>query len=116
EGHVHHGGLVHNDGVHFQRVALVVGKDQSAVMGVELGLQQAVDGGALHAAQLAQAFGRPSGGGSQGGLQPQRIEEGQYAAERGGLAGARSAGEEHHLPVGGQRHRLPLLGGVDDAL
>lgn len=48
--------------------------------------------------------------------QPQGIEQGQHSTQGGGLAGARSAGEEHHLAGGGQLHCLALLWGIGDAL
>ena len=44
------------------------------------------------------------------------VKEGQNAPERGGLAGAGAAGEEHHLLAGGGFHGLHLEGGVGDAL
>ena len=116
QGHVHHGDLVHNDRVHLQGVVLVVGESQLPRAGVEAGLQQPVDGGGVGGAQLPQALGRPAGGGGQGGVQPHGLKQGQHPPQAGGLAGARPAGEEHHLPGGGHLHRLALLGGVGDAL
>ena len=53
EGHVHHGGLIHDDGVGGEGFVLVVGKDELPGVLVELGLQQPVDGGGLGAAGLA---------------------------------------------------------------
>ena len=44
------------------------------------------------------------------------VKEGQNAPERGGLTGAGTAGEEHHLLAGGGLHGLHLEGGVGDAL
>ena len=85
-------------------------------MGVKGGLQQAVDGGCLRPAQLPQALGRPACGGGQGGVQAHGLEQGQHPSETGGLARARAAGEQHHLALGGQLHRLALLGGIGDAL
>ena len=116
EGDIHHGGLVHDHRVGLQRVAFIVGKHQPAGVGVVLGLQKAVDRGPLRAAQLPQPLGGPPRGGGQGGLQPQGIEQGQHSTQGGGLAGARSAGEEHHLAGGGQLHCLALLWGIGDAL
>ena len=116
QGHIHHGGLVHNDGVGLQGLVLVVGEDQLAGLAVKLGLQQAVDGGGFGPAGLPQALGGPARGGGQGGVQPQGVEEGQHPPQAGGLAGARPAGKEHHLPLRRQSHRLALLGGVDNAL
>ena len=75
-----------------------------------------MDGGGVGGAQLPQALGRPAGGGGQGGVQPHGLKQGQHPPQAGGLAGARPAGEEHHLPGGGHLHRLALLGGVGDAL
>ena len=93
-----------------------MGKDQLPRVLVELGLQQAVDGGRLGAAGFAEPLGRPARGGAQGGLQSQVVEEGEHPPQAGGLAGARPAGEQHHLPPGRHAHCLPLLGGVLDAL
>ena len=85
-------------------------------MGVKGGLQQAVDGGGLCAAQFPQPLGRPARGSGQGGVQAHGLEQGQHPPQTGGLARARAAGEQHHLPLGGQLHRLALLGGIGDAL
>ena len=93
-----------------------MGEHQLAGVGVEAGLQQAVDGGGLGGAQLPQTFGRPAGGSGQGGLQPHGLEQGQHAPQTGGLAGARPAGEQHHLPLGRLPYRLELLGGIGDPL
>ena len=116
QGHVHHGDLVHNDRIRLQGVVLVVGEHQLAGVGVEAGLQQAVDGGGLGGAQLPQPLGCPAGGGGQGGFQTHGLKQGQHAPQAGGLAGARPAGEQHHLPLGRLPHRLELLGGIGDPL
>ena len=78
-----------------------MGEDQLAGVVVELGLQQPVDGQRLHPAGLPQALGRTAGGGRQGGLQPQGVEESQHPPQGGGLACAGAAGEQHHLGPGG---------------
>ena len=116
QGHIHHGDLVHNDRIRLQRVVLVVGEHQLAGVGVKAGLQQAVDGRCLGGAQFPQTLGRPAGGGGQGSLQPHGLEQGQHAPQAGGLSGARSASEQHYLPLGRLAHRLKLLGCVGDPL
>ena len=116
EDHIHHGGLVHDDGIHIQGIIAVVGKDQLPRLGVKARFQQAVDGGRLGAAQLPQPLGSSSCGGSQGGLHSHGFEEGQHTLQAGGLARTGAAGEEHHLPVGRRHHCLHLLRGILDAL
>ena len=116
EGHIHHGGLVHNHRIHLQGVVLVVGKDEAPLLGVILGLQQPVDGGGLGAAGLRQALGGAAGGGGQGGAQLQMLQESKNTPEGGGLARAGPAGEEHQLPPGGGADGLLLQGGVMNAL
>ena len=44
------------------------------------------------------------------------VEKGQDAPQRGGFAGARAAGEQEHLPLGGGPNGFSLEGGVGDAL
>ena len=85
-------------------------------MEVSSTITQAVDGPGLLAAGLRHALGRPPGGGGQGGLQAQGVKQGQHPPQGGGLAGARPAGEQHHLAAGGQLHRAALLAGVHNAL
>ena len=75
-----------------------------------------MDGGGLGAAGFGKPLGRPAGGGREGGAQLQMVEQRQNAPERGGFSGARPAGEEHHLPLGGGFHRLHLQGGVGETL
>ena len=75
-----------------------------------------MNGRGLSGTQLPQTLGRPAGGGGQGSLQPHGLEQGQHAPQAGGLSGARSAGEQHHLPLGRLSHRLELLGRVGDPL
>ena len=93
-----------------------MGEHQLAGVWVKAGLQQAVNGRGLSGTQLPQTLGRPAGGGGQGSLQPHGLEQGQHAPQAGGLSGARSAGEQHHLPLGRLSHRLELLGRVGDPL
>ena len=64
--HIHHGGLVHDDGVRLQRVVLPVAEDQTPTVGVKAGLQQAVDGGCLRTAQLPPAAWPPGQWGPPG--------------------------------------------------
>ena len=116
QGHVHHGGLVHNDGIHPQGVVLVLGKGQLSGVGVHLGLQQPVDGVGILSTGLAHALGGSSRRSGQSSLQPQVVKEGQHAPQRGGLTRARTSREEHHLAACRQLHSVPLLLGVGNAL
>lgn len=68
-------------------------------------------GGGLGAAGFGKPLGRPAGGGREGGAQLQMVEQRQNAPERGGFSGARPAGEEHHLPLGGRFSPPPPAGG-----
>ena len=116
QGHVHHGGLVHNDGIHPQGVVLVLGKGQLSGVGVHLGLQQPVDGVGILSTGLAHALGGSSRRSGQSSLQPQVVKEGQHSPQRSGLASTRTAGEEHHLAACRQLHSVPLLLSVGNAL
>ena len=51
QGYVHHGRLVYNDRVRLQGVVLVFGKGKLSRIGVQLGLQQPVDGGGVRPAR-----------------------------------------------------------------
>ena len=63
---IHHGHLVHNHGIRFQRVILVPDKDHLSGGLVDPRLQQAMDGGRILPRDLRQPFGRsPRGGGQQ---------------------------------------------------
>ena len=109
QGDVHHGHLVHDDGLSIQRFLLVLGEGQLSLFRVVACAQQTMDGGGFGAAQLAEPFGRAAGGGCQGGFQTHGLEQAQNASQGRGLTGARPTGEQHDLHPSGQLHRLPLL-------
>lgn len=92
QGDVHHGGLVHDDRLAFQRLVLIALKGQLAGLRIVARLQQSVDGAGTFAAELPQPLGGPARGGAEQGFQPQGLKEAQNAPETGGFAGARAAG------------------------
>ena len=75
-----------------------------------------MDGLGLPAGELAHAFGSPACGGCQQDVQAHLLQQRHNAPHRRGFAGAGAAGEDHDPLSGGQLHRLPLEGSVDDAL
>ena len=88
---IDHGHLVQNDGIALERIGDRARVDRASA-GREPGLEQAVDGLCLHAGEVGQALGRASGRRSEQRMQAERLKHAQDAADRGGLAGARTAG------------------------
>ena len=83
-GAVHHGDLVHDDGVGRQPGLFVEGEKAPSVL--EIQIQQAVDGGGLLPGGLGQPLGRPAGGRAEHRFQAVFPEQVQNAADDGGLA------------------------------
>ena len=74
-----------------------------------------MDGRCGPSRQLGNALGSPSRGCGQQRDPVQPVEQLQNARQRGGLAGAGTAGEQQDPMGRGQGDGLPLLGGVFDA-
>ena len=116
QGHVHHAHLVHDDSLRLQGLLLRFLEGHLMAGLVPGHAQQPVDRLGLHARQLAHPLRRPARGGRQHDVQPHFLEQGHNAPDGGGLAGAGAAGQEDDAGLRRQLHRLPLQGGVGDAL
>ena len=75
--HVHHGHLIHDDGVGLQGMVLIPDEDHLARAGIDIGLQQAVDGGSLLPRHLRQTLGGAARGGCQNAAQTHLAKEGE---------------------------------------
>ena len=113
---IHHAHLVHDNRVRFQRLLFVFAEGHLVGQVVPAHAQRPVDGLGVTAAQLAHPLGGPSGGGQQQHVQPHPLKQGHDAPHRGGLAGARPAGQQQHALFRRQRHRPALLRRVGDPL
>ena len=63
--HIHHGHLVHDHRVGFQRVIFIPGKDHFSGSGIDPRLQKPVDGGGILPGDLGEPFCCPARGGCQ---------------------------------------------------
>ena len=108
---VEHGGLINDDGLRLQRVALVVAE----LHGLGIKGQQAVDGFGLPPGHFGEPLRRPSRRCCQQQRFAHRVPQGDHRFRRVRLAAARSAGEDQHARGSCQFHRLALLLGKRDA-
>ena len=79
--------------------------------GLRVELEQAVDGLGLHAGRLGHALGCASGGGAEEKLRALRRQDAQDRVHDGGLADARTAGDDQHLGAQRQTDGFSLAGG-----
>ena len=110
QGHVHHAHLVHDDQIIHEGIVLV--PDES-LLGVVF--KEPVDGLGVGTGGLRHALRRPARGGCQGEGHAHSCKGVSDAADDGGLAGARSAGDDHDPGVQGAAHRRPLAFGEREA-
>ena len=104
---VEHGGFVHDDRIHVERVLLVALKAE-AVARAEL--QQSVDGLGLPAGGFAQAFGRAAGGRGQHVASLGSLEQMDQRELAGCLARTRAAGDDSNSSCQRRAHRVLLFG------
>ena len=116
QGHVHHAHLVHDDGLGLQRLLFRFLEGHLMSRLIPRHTQQPVDRLSLHARQLAHALRRTARGGRQHDVQPHFLKQGHDAPDGGGLAGAGTAGQQDDANLRRQLYRLPLQGGVGNAL
>ena len=100
---VEHRGLVHNDQIGVERVGLVPGEAQQAVL--RLDLQEAVHGLGKLAGGLAQTLSHATGGTGERHLHAAGIGQPDHRAQGDGLARARTAGQNGQRPREGSLHR-----------
>ncbi len=112
--HVHHGQLVHDDGVRLNGVAGVAGKAHLLVTGA-LRLQKTVDGLRLFPGDLGHALGGAARGGRQDDMEAVRLQKAQDGVDRGGLAGAWAAGQDEDAFFDGGDNGLSLPALIVDA-
>ena len=116
QGHVHHAHLVHDDGLSLQRLLFRFLEGHLMSRLIPRHTQQPVNRLGLHARQLAHALRRTARGGRQHDVQPHFLKQGHDAPDGGGLAGAGTAGQQDDANLRRQLYRLPLQGGVGNAL
>ena len=105
---VHHGELVHDDGVRLNGVSHVTCKRHALPSGA-LGLQQAVDSLGLPSADFRHSLGGPARGSREHHVESPLLKEFQDAVHRGGFSGARSASENEDAPLQRRDNGLALL-------
>ncbi len=102
---VHHGSFIHHQQTAGQRVVLVAG--ESVFFGAVF--QQTMDGFCLTTAGFRHAFCSAARGSSQQYLGPRIGEHLNDGIENSRLSGARPAGQNHDLGLGGGVNSFTLL-------
>ena len=116
QGQVHHGHLVHNDGVRLQRFLLIFQEGHLMGRFAPVHAQKPMNRLSLHAGQFAHAFRRTTCGSRQYDVQSHLLKQGHNAPHRGGFTGTGTTGEDQHPVLRRQTYRLPLLGRKGDPL
>ena len=116
ERYVNHRALVNDKRVAGELILLVLAEnDGFAVLG-HFRAEHAVDGGGLHAAQLAHALCRAPGGGCKVCFKLKLVVHGKHGFEYGRFSRAWAACYDKHAVFGRQSYRLALHGGIFNAV